>query len=141
MSTKTVGDASEAAILSAFIQRGYAVSIPFGDNDPYDLVVDTGEALLRVQVKTGWLEDGRVRFKTASKTTTGGVPVERDYTASDVDGFAVRCRDTGDLYWVPFEAAGKKHTYLRVTEPKIDHPSVNRAEEYTLDRRFPNTEG
>lgn len=140
MNTKQIGDTSEAVVLAALIRRGYSVSIPFGDNDPYDLVVDGAESLLRVQVKTGWLEEGCVRFKTASKTTAGGQRVDRDYTAGEVDGFAVRCRDSDVLYWVPVEDVGRKHTYLRVTQAEIDHPSINRAEEFVLDRQFPAVE-
>lgn len=37
---KQVGDKGEAKILSDLISRGYSVSIPFGDNDKYDLVLD-----------------------------------------------------------------------------------------------------
>lgn len=137
MNTKQVGDGTEATVLAALINRGYSVSIPFGDNDRYDLLVDAGNELHRVQVKTGWLEDGRVRFKTCSKTTRDGEPVTRDYTRGAVDAFAVRCRDQEALYWVPVEAAGRKNTYLRVEPPEIDHPSVRMADGFRFDTNLP----
>jgi len=90
MNTKQIGDETEVRVITALIAEGYSVSIPFGDNDKYDLVLDTGNQLLRVQCKTGWIED-----------------------------------------------AGKKSTYLRLTEPEIDHPSVNRAETYRFETRLP----
>jgi hypothetical protein len=137
MNTKRVGDASEARVLSALLDRDYAVSIPFGDNDPYDLVVEAGRGFHRVQVKTGWMEDSRIRFKTASKTTVDGDTVRQDYAPEEVDAFAVRCRETEDCYWVPFDDAGRKNTYLRVETPDIDHPSVRLAEEYRFDIALP----
>ncbi|MFT4884888.1 MAG: hypothetical protein ACI8U4_002406, partial [Natronomonas sp.] len=79
----------------------------------------------------------RVRFKTASKTTADGEPVRRSYTPDEVDAFAVRRRDTGDLYWVPFDVAGRKNTYLRIEPPDIDHPSVTLAEEHRFDTALP----
>ncbi|MEF8808461.1 group I intron-associated PD-(D/E)XK endonuclease [Natronomonas sp.] len=137
MNTKRIGDASEARVLSALLERDYPVSVPFGDNDPYDLLVETSDGVHRVQVKTGWMEEGRIRFKTASKTTADGNAVRRDYAPEEVDVFAVRCRETDDCYWVPFETAGRKNTYLRVDSPKIDHPNVRLAEDYRFDTALP----
>lgn len=136
MNTKQIGDETEARIIAALIAEGYSVSIPFGDNDKYDLVLDTDTRLQRVQCKTGWIEDDVVRFKTASKTTTDG-DVTMDEYDGEIDAFAVRCKDSGELYWVPIEDAGKKSTYLRLSEPKIDHPSVSLAEAYRFDARLP----
>ena len=47
--TKSVGDETEVAILHELVEAGWSVSIPFGDNDKYDLVVDDGDELYRVQ--------------------------------------------------------------------------------------------
>jgi len=137
MSTKQVGGGSEAVVLAELVNRGYSVAIPFGDNDPYDLLVDAGIELYRVQVKTGWLERGRVRFKTGSKTTRDGEPTIEDYAEGEVDAFAVRCEELGTLYWVPFAEVGSKSTYLRVEPAAIDHPSINDAAEFRFDANLP----
>jgi hypothetical protein len=139
MNTKQIGDISEVTVLAELIKRGYTASVPFGDNDPYDLIVDIGSELYRVQIKTGWIEDDCLRFKTASKTTAEGKPRMNDYDADDIDAFAVRCKDTSSLYWVPVGSAGKKNTYLRVESPKIDHPSVSLAAEFTFDAMLPGS--
>ncbi|MCU4744028.1 group I intron-associated PD-(D/E)XK endonuclease [Halobacteria archaeon AArc-m2/3/4] len=136
MNTKQTGDETEAKIIAALISRGYSVSIPFGDNDRYDLILETGTELHRVQCKTGWIEDDVVRFKTASKTTSDGQVEMTDYDG-EIDAFGVRCKDNDALYWVPLKDAGKKSTYLRLTEPKIDHPSVKLAEQYRFDVSVP----
>ncbi|HEY7543986.1 MAG TPA: group I intron-associated PD-(D/E)XK endonuclease [Blastocatellia bacterium] len=56
------GNISESRVLAAFVQAGFIVSLPFGGGAPYDLVIDTGFRLLRVQVKTGRLRNGCILF-------------------------------------------------------------------------------
>jgi len=56
--------------------------VPFGENTRYDLVVDDGLRLGRVQCKSGQLVSGVVRFKTAStyahhRSATGCVATTR----------------------------------------------------------------
>jgi hypothetical protein len=114
------------------------VSIPFGDNDPYDLVVDTADGLYRVQVKTGWIEGDCLRFKTGSKTTKNGTAHVEDYCDDEVDAFAVRCESMKPLYWVPVQSTGRKNTYLRIAPPEIDHPEITFAEEFTFDVALPD---
>tara|TARA_Y100000310_G_scaffold282353_1_gene303490 strand:+ start:5558 stop:5980 length:423 start_codon:yes stop_codon:yes gene_type:complete len=50
--SKVKGDDAEVAALSLFKRNGYTVSIPFGENAPYDLVVESpGRRVYRVQVR------------------------------------------------------------------------------------------
>ena len=61
------GNATEAALLNAFVAKGYDVLVPFGDGHPYDLVVDLGGPdFLRVQCKTARPVDGCVVFNGRS---------------------------------------------------------------------------
>lgn len=140
MNTKQVGDVTEVRILAKLVAEGYSVSIPYGDDDPYDLLVDSETLIRKVQCKTGWVEDDVIRFKTASKTTTDGAVTMVDY-GDEIDAFAVYCDDRSEFYWVPVDEAGSKSTYLRLTEPKIDHPHVNRASEFTFHNRLPEMDG
>ena len=135
MNTKQRGDETEARILTELVARGYSVSVPFGDNDPYDLVVDIDGGLYRVQCKTGWVEDDCIRFKTASKTTRDGRVSHVGYDGR-IDAFSVYCPDIDSVYWMPVGDAGKRNTYLRIEEAKIDHPSINFVEEYTLSSQL-----
>lgn len=50
--TKKQGDAGLGAAISYFTLYGYTVSIPLTDSQDYDLIVDIGNSLYRVQVKT-----------------------------------------------------------------------------------------
>lgn len=40
--SKATGDETEAAGIHRLVATGYTESVPFGDNDKYDLVVDDG---------------------------------------------------------------------------------------------------
>jgi hypothetical protein len=46
---KDVGDRSTLAIMYALRLDGYAILVPFGENTRYDLVIDNGSRLRRVQ--------------------------------------------------------------------------------------------
>jgi hypothetical protein len=67
MSTAVKGNATEAAVLKAFVAGGFDVLVPFGGGQAYDLVVDLGaEAFLRVQCKTARLLNNCVVFNGRS---------------------------------------------------------------------------
>ncbi|WP_435196776.1 group I intron-associated PD-(D/E)XK endonuclease [Natronomonas sp. EA1] len=133
--TKAIGDETEARILAELVARDYSVSIPFGDNDPHDLVVDADE-LLRVQCKTAWENKPEtIRFNTHSQTTRDGEYHEHTYE-DRIDAFAVRYPATGALYWIPIDEATTQKMELRF-DATLDHPSINWATDYTFDRRLP----
>ena len=52
MNTKDVGDKTVAMVLAALVRKGKTLLLPFGDNRRYDLAVDEGGRLVRVQCKT-----------------------------------------------------------------------------------------
>lgn len=136
MNSKDVGDATEATIISTLVSAGYSVSIPFGDNDSYDLIVDDGTELHRVQCKTAWWNKERtIRFNTHSQTTDDGEYHERSYR-EEIDAFLVRHPDSDRLYWVGVNNASEGKMELRY-EATIDHPSINWAEEYEFDGQIP----
>jgi hypothetical protein len=117
---------------------GVSVSVPFGDSDRYDLVVDDGTRRHRVQCKTGSWVDGTVRFNLYSSTTNTGTRIEADYTADQIDAYAVYSPDTDTAYWVPIEETGSGEMRLRVEEPhpKAPQSRINWASEYALSERF-----
>jgi PD-(D/E)XK endonuclease len=115
---KTIGDCTTLAVMLALRASGYDISVPFGENTRYDLVLDDGESLRRVQCKTGRLREGAVRFATASSYYhhPNEKPTQRHYRGQ-VDGFAVHCRETGAVYLVPIENLPSEGASLRVTPP------------------------
>ena len=135
--SKDRGDETEAAVLSAFAESGYTVSIPFGDNDKYDLIVDDGTKLHRVQCKTAWQNKAEtIRFNTHSQTTRNGSYHEQTYEEA-IDAFVVRYPETGELFWVDVAEATDQKMELRF-EAAIDHPSINWASEFEFDGTIPS---
>jgi len=130
------GDATEAITIAELERRGIPVLTPFGDNERYDLVAETprGE-LVRLQVKTGRLTDGVVKFKTKSSHTNSQGNVYKSYEG-DIDYFLVYSYELDELYLVEGDAA-VSNVSLRVEEPDQPDPKINPAEAYAFDERWP----
>lgn len=113
---KAIGDRTTLAVIAGLRSAGYDVLLPFGENTRYDLVIDDGGQLARVQCKTGRLREGAVRFNTCSSYAHHANPrtLSRDYLGQ-VDYFGVHCRETGGVYLVPIEdLQTKRSAALRV---------------------------
>jgi PD-(D/E)XK endonuclease len=116
---KEIGDRSTMAIIFAFRLQGWNVLIPFGENTRYDLVVERGNQLRRVQCKTGRLRNGAVVFRTCSSYAHHPNPkiLRRDYYGQ-IDEFAVFCPETQAVYAIAIEdVPTKEQARLRVTAP------------------------
>ena len=116
---KLIGDRTTLAVMLALTDAGLDVSVPFGENCRYDLVIDRAGQLKRVQCKTGRLRDGAVHFATAS--TYGHLPSPResrkDYIGQ-IDEFAIYCPDTEGVYLIPIEdVLARTNAHLRVEPP------------------------
>ena len=68
--SKQQGDIGVAFAIACMTAKGWAVSVPLGDNQKYDLIVDTGCNLKRVQVKTSSYARNGV-YEVALKTCGG----------------------------------------------------------------------
>ena len=112
--TSSIGNKSEAIVLAALVHAGYWPLLPFGGGHPYDIGLDVGHKLLRVQVKTGRLAKGAVVFPTAIMCRNH---VYRSYRG-DVDYFGVYCRATGQVYFVPITDVPDRAANLRVDPPR-----------------------
>jgi len=54
LTRKRRGEMAEAAFLHKASRMGFGVAKPWGDSEPYDLIVDAGARLWRVQVKSAY---------------------------------------------------------------------------------------
>jgi PD-(D/E)XK endonuclease len=124
---------AEAAITAAAIELGLVVLRPFPEGRRYDLVVDVGPQLLRVQCKWGRLAGSVivVILATCRYTPSRGY-VRTKYTAGDVDGIAVYCHDLKRCFYLPIEiVAGRSSIHLRIRPAANNQESaVNFADEY-----------
>jgi PD-(D/E)XK endonuclease len=108
------------AAMLALNEAGFAVSIPFGENVRYDLIIDDGCRLARVQCKTGRLRQGAVLFNVCSCYGHHLRPTEtrRDYRGQ-VDYFVVYCSETSGVYLVPIEdLTMSNQASLRIEPPR-----------------------
>ena len=114
--TKTRGDASEMRVILALAEAGYAVSIPFGENHRYDLIADEGSRLLRVQVKTGRLRGGVIKYSCSSSHAHRG-GYRRSYFG-EIELLAVYCPQTRKVYLLPESQFVATQSHMRVHPPK-----------------------
>lgn len=127
------GNSSEAAILTAYVQAGFVVSLPFGGGAAYDLIVDTGARLLKVQVKTGKSEGGCIVYNTRRHRGSKYDTFSR-YREGEVDVFTVWCPHSQAIYAVP---AGQTFTVegrLRLAETQnSQQKKIKWARDYSWD--------
>jgi len=88
----------------ALCDAGFAISMPFGENTRYDLVIDDAVQLARVQCRTGRLRGGAIHFPMCSTYAHHAQPrgTRRDYEG-EIEYFGVHCPETGGIYLVPIE--------------------------------------
>lgn len=130
--TKSIGDLSEVMAIAALTKAGYAIAVPLGENHRYDLVIDDGCALWRVQVKTGRLRKGAVLFNCYSSHQHRNGPSCRSYSG-EIDYFAVYSPELETTYLVPIKDLAALCGALRVASPRNGQKkSVRWAERYAL---------
>jgi len=131
--TNSIGEISESAIITRFLQLGYVVLTPYGGNQRYDLVIEDADGQFwRIQCKTGWIEHGAVHFDTANHNVTGKKRDWRHYQGQ-CDYFAVYCTDLGQVYLIPVDQVGKTRAHLRIEPAKNNQEkNVRWAKDYEL---------
>jgi hypothetical protein len=111
--TSRVGNVTVAKVLLALVVKGKNVLTPFGEGERYDLMIDEGRSVVRVQCKTGRLRKGSVIFNNYSQTAAGW----KKYKDS-VDAYGVFCPQNQKTYLVPVKVCASGKTALRVEPAK-----------------------
>jgi PD-(D/E)XK endonuclease len=106
LTPKTKGLLVALPFAAECIRRGGIVSEPLGDDARYDLVVDNGHRLFRVQVKTASKVKGshhRYSFSGRRRNMVYGERAYRvtPYSASDVDCIVTHVEDHWFIYLEP----------------------------------------
>src|SRR6266700_6771853 len=120
--TNNIGDISEAAIITRFLQLGYTVLTPYGGNQRYDLVIEDAEGQFwRIQCKTGRIDEDStvIRFNTAIRNVTGKNRQSRDYRGQ-CDYFAVYCEKLHKVYLIQVDQVGTTGAALRLAPRKYN---------------------
>lgn len=102
MNTKQQGNVGVAMAIAHYTSAGYEVSVPLGDSTLYDLIVDTGGNLLRVQVKsTRYFHEKRQTYVVTLTTSGGnrsGTGKKKTIDATQTDLVYVYVLPTGQQY-------------------------------------------
>lgn len=137
MHPKERGELTEAIVIARLIEYGYFVSLPFGDNQRYDLVVDDRVSLHRVQVRTA--RDGKsygsIAFNTVSTHPLSG---KKTGYAGQIEAFIAYHPPTRIFYWIPIGECAGSPFVMRISPARNNQKSgIRLAADYEL-RRNPN---
>ena len=135
MTSKQKGNLTELQCLSAFVEHGCGVSIPYGDNSKYDFIADIDGRLFKIQVKTSSLKDENA-IKFSCRTThvnCKGVKNER-YLSNEVDFFATYWKN--QCYLIPVSECSVEKI-LRFAPPKSGQlKGITFAKDYELAKQL-----
>jgi hypothetical protein len=99
--SKDRGDLTEMRFMVVATRRGFVVSKPYGDNEKYDLIVDAGWKMWRVQVKgTAATHHRGFTVRSSWRTSMRQMP----YTPSQVDFLVVMIVEKRIWYVIPVRA-------------------------------------
>jgi PD-(D/E)XK endonuclease len=99
--TKLRGDIAEQAAVLYALKQGWGVLKPVGDRLPYDLVFDLCGTLLRIQVKSAWLDEPSGNYVVDNRRTKTNrrIMLRDPYQLTDFD-FALAYVENLDLFYV-----------------------------------------
>jgi PD-(D/E)XK endonuclease len=101
---KQKGELAEIAFLHKAASLGFGVAKPYGDSERYDFILDSGERLWRVQVKSvsATYPVGSHGYRTASCHSRGSCK-DLPYTADEIDFFVAYIVPLDIWYIIPVE--------------------------------------
>jgi hypothetical protein len=132
MGTASRGNAAEAGVLHAFVDREFDVLTPFGGGQPFDLAVHLGsDRFLRVQCKAAWPKGGCLVFNTRSTDHGRGPQSYRGLA----DIFGVYFPPTRTVFLVPIDAVAEFEGRLRLEPTKNNQrKGIRLAADFEIDR-------
>ena len=131
MNTHYIGEITEREVSIEFLKLGILVSKPIIASSRYDFIVDIGNHLYKIQVKSSTYKNGCVVFATSTSHTNTKQTINQSYTCTDVDFFATMYQ--GECYLIPFMECGNRTQSLRLEKSKNNQQSgIKYAEQYLL---------
>jgi hypothetical protein len=103
LDTKLTSDVAESAAVTELLKQGFRVLRPIGDRLPYDLAIDDGGLLIRIQVKSAWYDRAKRLYTVdARRTKTNRRRMVRSlYAPSDFDFAILYLPDRNVFYVMP----------------------------------------
>ena len=121
INTIQLGNLTELQCITRLYEIGCAVSIPFGNSEKYDAIIDYNNKLYKVQVKHGNLhkdeqnEDEYISLKCTWEGHSRTGYTKNQYTEEEVDFFATYYQN--ECYLVPKRECSNQKI-LRIKPPK-----------------------
>ena len=139
--TQIKGITCELECALKFIEKGFIVSVPYGNTSRYDLVVDIGNSkILRIQCKTAHQnENGSYTICTANQQFTATARNVKHYTKDQIDFICSIIED--QLVVIPVELIEnckskifRSHTYPPLNNSCLS--TVNWIDNYTIENQI-----
>jgi PD-(D/E)XK endonuclease len=100
---KWQGELAEMAFLYKAASMGFTVTKPYGENESYDFIVDSGNRFWRVQVKSASSMNKKA-YRVAARHFWRRQKSTNAYTAEQIDILAAYIVPVGAWYIIPVEA-------------------------------------
>lgn len=130
------GLTTELKCMEKFIEYGFIVSVPYGNNSRYDLLVDLGNGkYIRIQCKTASKNDnGSYTIYTANSVSTMTQRTVKHYDSEQIDFIASIIED--QMLIVPVDSiANSKSKVFRTELPKFGAKSMcNLIQDFTVEK-------
>lgn len=139
--TQQKGLSTEIHCLQDFVNLGYQCLIPFGDSCKYDIVVDLGNKIIRIQCKhSRWSTDTtqeKVAFEIATccQTTNTHKTTRYKYSKNDIDYFYTWFNGQGYLVSIE-EAAGNTFRWRYEYPSSGQKQGIHIADNYKVEEVF-----
>lgn len=136
--TQQKGLKTELHCLQDFIELGYQCLLPYGDSCKYDVAVDIGNKILRIQCKTSrWSNDtkeAQVAFEIATccQTTNTQKTTRYKYSEKEIDYFYTWFQGQGYLVSIK-EATGSTFRWRYEYPLSGQKSGIHIADNYKLE--------
>ena len=135
VNTNEKGALAEMSIAREAIRLGAGVLKPLSERQRYDLGLEIGDRILRVQCKWGRLIEGEViHVRLATSRYDGHSYIRTNYELGEIDAVAVYCEELDSVFLLPIElVAGRSFIHLRVKPAKNgQRASINSEADFRL---------
>jgi len=125
LTTTEKGALAELALAHHAARQGIVALRPVVEGRRYDLVLDFGDRLWRVQCKWGALRGAVVIVHTGTCRHTPHGYLRTTYTLDEIDALGVYCGDLDRCYLLPVAAvSGKNYVHLRLTPARNNQKAL-----------------
>ena len=115
MTTNQKGAIAEMAITLASLKLGVEVYRPLAEGGRYDLILEVGEKLWRVQCKWACRYEDVIVVRCYSNRRAREGLRRRRYTPDEIDAFAAYCLELDRCFFIPIEDAPTNELRLRLS--------------------------